>query len=107
MPRTARQCSMMFMQGFVLFMRGEREAGRCQRRSLPALPDPVVVEVHTAAGGLGRIEEEGVAVAHEVRDRVGKARGPADRSPGLAVEAVGEAGDLGGRLEFAFDLQMD
>ena len=51
-----------------------------------ALLDLVVVKVHMAAGGLGRIKEEAVAVTHEVRDVVGKARGTTDGGPGFAVE---------------------
>ena len=52
------------------------------------------VEVDAAAGGLRRIIEERVAVTHEVREGVDKARGTTDGGPGFAVEAVGEAGDF-------------
>src|SRR5438445_11027239 len=80
---------------------------RAQRRGFAALPDPVVVKVHTAAGGLGRIIEEGEAITHEVREGVGKAGGTTDGCPGAAVEAVGEAGDFRRGLKFAFDLEVN
>jgi hypothetical protein len=70
-----------------------------------ACPDPVVVKVDTAAGGLGRIIEQGEAITHEVREGVGEARGTTNGGPGFAVEAVGEAGDLRRGLKFAFDPQ--
>ena len=81
-----------------------------ERRSsagVAALPDPVVVKVHPAAGGLGRVIEEGEAITHEVRHGVFKGRGTTDGGPGFAVEAVGEAGDLRRGLKFALDLQVN
>src|SRR4051812_32499158 len=117
-----------------VFACGTRVASRVRqragRRSVggAALPDPVVVEVDPAAGGLGRIIEQRVAVTHEVREGVDKARRTTDGGPGFAVEAVGKARhfrlawyavDLGATLvdaeagvvrrglEFAFDLEVN
>ena len=98
--------------------RGERRQGGARRGSdggerrrrsagAAAFPDPVVVKVHTAAGGLGRIIEEGEAITHEVRHGVFKGRGTTDGGPGFAVEAVGEAGDFRRGLKFAFDLEVN
>ena len=85
------------------------DGGERRRRSAGAAasPDPEIVKVHTAAGGLGRIIEEGEAITHEVRHGVVKGRGTTDGGPGFAVEAVGEAGDFRRGLKFAFDLEVN
>ena len=79
---------------------GRRPAGAA------ALPDPVVVKIDTAAGGLGRIKEQRVAVTHEVREGVGRARGTSDGHPGLAVEAIGKPSQLR-RPWYAVNLATD
>src|SRR4051812_9925044 len=89
--------------------RGSTEggAGRLSATLFRPFSDPVVVKVHTAAGGLGRIIEEGEAITHEVRKGVAKARGTTDGCPGAAIEAVGEARDFRRGLKFAFDLEVN
>jgi DNA-binding transcriptional LysR family regulator len=46
---------------------GSQHRRRRRSAGAAALPDPVVVKVHTAAGGLRRIEEKSEAITHEVR----------------------------------------